>query len=324
MEKYLEKCLNSLLIKEHLEKLEILIINDGSKDNSLHIAQVYEKKYPQIVRVINKENGNYGSCINRGLKESTGKYIKILDADDSYDTDLLAQYINEISDIDTDMIINDFVTVDINNKETSSPYNYSFPIQEKFSLLNYQTLDNIQKLCMHSVAYKRSNLIEISYKQTEGISYTDIEWVFLPLTKVISAYYFNKPLYRYLIGRDGQTMDINIYIKNSSQLLQIVSNFINQYIKYPNNEYKSILQLRILREMTQLYRIYIIEKFDRIEELIRIDDILKNNCPDIYIKTNDLKIFHVFKYVKEWRKYDRKKQSLMLKTGIKIDKALKK
>lgn len=324
MEKYLEKCLNSLLIKDNLEKLEVLVINDGSKDQSLKIAQKYERQYPQIIRVIDKENGNYGSCINRGLKEATGKYIKILDADDSYDTELLNQYIKEIENQNVDMIVNDFVLVNLENKEIATPHTYSFIPKKKISFLEYKNTNNIEKLCMHSVAYKRQNLIELNYIQTEGISYTDTEWVFLPLSKVINAYYFNKPLYRYLIGREGQTMDINIYIKNSSQLLLITSKFIKHYIKYPNNEYKNILQVRILREIAQLYRIYITEKFDKIEELIKLDDILKKDCPDIYIKTNDLKIFHVFKYIKEWRNHNRKKQSTTLKLGIIINNILKK
>ena len=323
MEKYLEKCLNSLLIKENLEKLEILVINDGSKDQSLKIAQQYERQYPQIIRVIDKENGNYGSCINRGLKEATGKYIKILDADDSYDTELLNQYIKEIENQNVDMIVNDFVLVNLENKEISTPYTYSFIPKKKISFLEYKDTNNIEKLCMHSVAYKRQNLIELNYVQTEGISYTDIEWVFLPLTKVNSIYYFNKSLYRYLIGREGQTMSMDIYIKNSSQLLLILTKFINQYINFHTPQYKEILKTRIIRDIVQLYRIYIIEKFDKIEDLIKIDNILKKDCPDIYIETNNLKIFHIFKYVKEWRNHNREKQSLTLKLGIITNKVLK-
>mgnify|MGYP002624493917 CR=1 FL=1 len=80
MDRYLERCLDSLILPEMLmERLEVLVVNDGSKDKSSEIAHSYEKKYPQTFRVIDKENGNYGSCVNRGLKEATGKYIKNLD-----------------------------------------------------------------------------------------------------------------------------------------------------------------------------------------------------------------------------------------------------
>lgn len=77
MEKYLDKCLTSLIVPdEYMELLEVLVVNDGSKDNSSAIAHRYEDKYPQTFRVIDKENGNYGSYVNRGLKEAAGKYIK--------------------------------------------------------------------------------------------------------------------------------------------------------------------------------------------------------------------------------------------------------
>ena len=88
MEKYLEKCLDSLLVSDNemLKTLEVLIVIDGAKDGSSAIGHRYQDLYPDTFRVIDKENGNYGSCINRGLKEATGTFIKILDADDWFDT----------------------------------------------------------------------------------------------------------------------------------------------------------------------------------------------------------------------------------------------
>lgn len=84
MEKYLRHCLDSLIVP-NMDKVEVLMINDGSKDSSSAIGHEYQNRYPKTFRVIDKENGNYGSCINRGLKEATGKYVKVLDADDSFD-----------------------------------------------------------------------------------------------------------------------------------------------------------------------------------------------------------------------------------------------
>ena len=76
MERYLDRCLNSLIIAPDLmDKLEVLVINDGCKDRSSEIGHSYEAKFPNSFRVIDKENGNYGSCINRGLKEATGNLI---------------------------------------------------------------------------------------------------------------------------------------------------------------------------------------------------------------------------------------------------------
>ena len=85
MEKYLSRCLLSIIsVNEDRDDLEVLVVNDGSKDNSLSIANDFQNKYPNIIRVIDKENGNYGSCVNRGIKEASGKYFRILDADDTF------------------------------------------------------------------------------------------------------------------------------------------------------------------------------------------------------------------------------------------------
>ena len=95
MEKLLDKCLTSLIVndKELMNQLEVLVVIDGAKDRSSEIAHSYEIKFPNTFRVIDKENGNYGSCVNRGLNEALGKYIKILDADDWFDSKGFKEYL---------------------------------------------------------------------------------------------------------------------------------------------------------------------------------------------------------------------------------------
>ena len=86
VEQYIKKCLESLIVpEEQMERLEVLVINDGTPDNSAIMAKEFEKKYPQIFQVIDKENGGHGSCCNVGLKEAKGKYIHFLDSDDWFD-----------------------------------------------------------------------------------------------------------------------------------------------------------------------------------------------------------------------------------------------
>ena len=73
MEKYLDRCLTSLIVTNNdlLERLEVLVVIDGAKDRSSEIAHSYQIRYPQTFIVIDKENGNYGSCVNRGVAEAT-------------------------------------------------------------------------------------------------------------------------------------------------------------------------------------------------------------------------------------------------------------
>ena len=121
MEKYLEKCLSSLIIndKELLKCLEVLVVIDGATDGSCEIAHSFEKECPETFRVIEKENGNYGSCVNRGLKEASGKYIKILDADDWFNTEAFEKYLRRLQNIDVDLVLNDFCRINANGEVIS-------------------------------------------------------------------------------------------------------------------------------------------------------------------------------------------------------------
>ena len=110
MENYLESCLNSLLT-DNMALIEVLVINDGSKDSSYDIAHRYETKNPVVFVVIDKGNGNYGACVNVGLRRATGKYIKVLDADDCFNTRVFEAYLNDMKKCDTDMVISDYVKV---------------------------------------------------------------------------------------------------------------------------------------------------------------------------------------------------------------------
>ena len=71
------------------EDVEIIIVNDGSKDDTLKIAREYEGKYPDIVRVVDKENGGHGDAVTAGLTHASGSYFKVVDSDDWVDEESL-------------------------------------------------------------------------------------------------------------------------------------------------------------------------------------------------------------------------------------------
>ena len=109
MEAFLPDCLNTLIVEDELMPLlEVLIIIDGSTDQSAQIGQEFADRYPDTFRVIIKSNGNYGSCVNRGIDEAQGKYIKTIDADDKCKEGSLQLFLRQISEVDADMIISDY------------------------------------------------------------------------------------------------------------------------------------------------------------------------------------------------------------------------
>ena len=302
MEKYLNYCLDSLIIKKHFESLEVLIINDGSKDNSLNIALEYEKKYPLVFRVINKDNGNYGSCVNRGFKEATVKYIKILDADDSFHTENFEIFISYLLDIEADLILSDYAIVN-ENRELQSVHQYNFACNKEHCMNDICITPSFKDMQMHAVTYRRQILIELGYNQTEGISYTDQEWIFIPMLKVNKVYAFDKYVYKYLIGREGQTMSSSIRIKNLSHLMKCMYGMINSYNFFYDEINHCKMEYFHARLIPQLKEIYILSfscysKFVS-QQLILFDKEIKKKNLEIYslIEQTNVK----FNYIAFWR-----------------------
>lgn len=288
MSKYINRCLDSLIIRD-LDKLEVLVVIDGSKDDSSEKAHVYQDKYPSSFRVIDKENGNYGSCINRGLKELTGRFVKVLDADDWYDTDELNKLVNELEgmDADVDMVLTHYQVCDpigasqpvrISNKWT---FGKKYNVQEMFADREFF------RLAMHMVLYRADLFKEFSYFQTEGISYTDVEWVFKPLYYVKNVVFSNADVYRYFFGREGQTMDPAVRLRSlthewKSSISMLEFNKNNPVIK---DNVLAYTQFRINVRLVNIYIDSLIHMDDKSFEnfkLKEMDDFLKANYPNVY------------------------------------------
>lgn len=242
MEKYLDKCLTSLIIedKELMKQLEVLVVIDGAKDRSSVIAHSYQDRYPETFHVIDKENGNYGSCINRGLKEATGKYFRILDADDSFNVAELQKFLLKIKSLETlpDLICTNYSTYDeddcLIDSVKQSYYEYNKIID--FEDVDFWVSSQQQVVAMHAFTYKTALLLSNNYKQQTGISYTDTEFVFIPLQHVSTNLFLDIVLYRYLIGRVGQTVSqaptrnrTEQYYKVAKRLLDIYEKNYNSY-----------------------------------------------------------------------------------------------
>lgn len=217
MEKYLNRCVDSMLVEEVLDQLEIIIVNDGSKDGTLAIANDYKQRYPQSVVVIDKPNGHYGSCINASLKVATGKYFRIVDADDWVDSKALVEFVHTLSKIDVDCVCTKYATRwdgGMKIQPLEAPFNEVLDLNQ-FEL-------PIQDLRMHGLTYSIQLLKDIGYVQTEGICYTDTEYLYIPLACARSIYFIDVVLYQYLVDRSGQSMALDERLKNDSHLYKIM------------------------------------------------------------------------------------------------------
>lgn len=308
MQDYLRRCLDSLIVpEEQMKQLEVLVINDGSKDNSSAIAHEYQDKYPDSFRVIDKENGNYGSCVNRGLNEATGKYIKILDADDYFDTVNLIDYLSFLINTDVDMVISDY---DIVNENGEVTFSRTYKMPENKILSFYDYCDNVlHYIQMHAVTYNRLIFERLGYHQTEGISYTDQEWIFLPMSRVKTFKYFNKTLYMYFVGRQGQTMDAKVIAKNASHIIKIVQSSFEalKHCDLSKGSLKTYLYDQLAYNIGTVYNLAIKYKAISKEDAIDFDRYVKDNNIEVY---NKMASFHFsrripFHYISYWRKHHR-------------------
>ena len=263
MQDYLRRCLDSLIVpEEQMKQLEVLVINDGSKDNSSAIAHEYQDRYPDTFRVIDKENGNYGSCVNRGLKEATGKYIKILDADDWFDTDEFNQLILRLQSVDVDVILTNY---DIINISDGSKEYVSLKELEDNGIYDLDSVGVFKKISgfqMHAVVYSAKMLKDFCYKQTEGISYTDQEWIYYPMFYAKALMYFDLCVYHYMIGREGQTMDPKVMEKSIPHTLIGTKSMLRYYKDFEKSalcdDRRTYLEGRCIGRLRYLLHFYLL------------------------------------------------------------------
>lgn len=304
MEQYIRRCLDSLILSEcYMDKYEVLVINDGSKDNSSIIAHEYEEKYPQTFRVIDKENGNYGSCINRGIDEAKGKYFRILDADDWFDTESFKKYINELDSIESDLVLSKFNFVSSNDKVVSVCENIDFGKVYNINDIDFSKSNVSEVFAMHGMTYKTSLLKKINLKLQTGISYTDTEFCFYPLFHAKSAVFLDIVLYQYDISRDGQTMSVVSRSKSLVAMTKVSCRMID-YVKEGNSldKCKRIFLYRLNFMIYSTILLYMV-KSDENESLLRnIDKSLKECDKEVFEQLGDL-TNNKIPYVHIWRKY---------------------
>ncbi len=219
VERYIRKCLDSLVLPQELhEKVEVLVINDGTPDNSAIIAKEYENRYPDLFRVIDKENGGHGSAWNRGVAEAKGKYLRFLDSDDWLTN--FKEFVLKLDNTDADLILTNLVCKYENSRKEDVYVNH---FAEPDLIYEVQAFDwnrsddffrgyNITNF--HVCTYNTELLKKHHPVFLEKVFYDDEILFVLPLCEARTFCSFDMVLYNYLLGRPGQTMDVKVMLKN--------------------------------------------------------------------------------------------------------------
>jgi len=212
---YLHYALDSLIVGG--EDIEVLIIDDGSTDTTLQIAKDYENRYPYIFKAIHEENRGHGGAINNALSQAKGVYFKVLDSDDWVNEQALVNMLDFIKSNkdETDLFLTDYVYFQgRENKGKTIRFNRYIKPNIITSFNNVKTFNIRDNITLHSATYKTSVLKESKVILPMHMSYEDNYFVYAPLHLVNKVTYLgNAPLYQYLIGRPGQSMENNTMIR---------------------------------------------------------------------------------------------------------------
>jgi len=291
---YMERAIESLLPGG--DDIEIIIVNDGSTDQTSKIGHRYAREYPNIVRVVDQENGGHGEAVNTGLTKAKGLYYKVVDSDDWVDKEALLFIVEFIKMLtnrgkEIDMLISNYVyeKVGIQHKKVMH-YRNVLPQDRIFTWDDVGNFHIDQYILMHSVIYKTQMLRMIGLQLPKHTFYVDNIYVYQPLPHVRTMYYLDLDFYRYFIGREDQSVNEKVMINRVDQQIFVTRSMIRMYQlkNIPNKKLRKYM-LNYLAIMMTVSSIICIRSKDG-------DNLKKKKELWIYLKKKDLKSYIRIRY----------------------------
>ena len=229
---YMEHCIESILPGG--DDVEIIIVDDGSKDETAAIADRYAAEYPDIVKAVHQENGGHGEAVNTGLKNATGKYFKVVDSDDWVDLDSYKKILDKLREFEQentqiDMLLANYVYEKEGAKRKKVMRQTGFPRNEIFTWSDIKHIYKGHYILMHSVIYRTELLRSCGLKLPKHTFYVDNIYVYKPLPYVRTMYYLDVDFYRYFIGRDDQSVNEKNMIARVDQQIFVTKSMIKKY-----------------------------------------------------------------------------------------------
>ncbi len=299
IEKFINQALEPFLSDDVRSDVEVIIVNDGSKDRTSEIAHRYAEKYPDTFIVVDKANGGYGSTINTSLPMASGKYYKLLDGDDWYNPECLKEYINILKESNEDLIITSGIwKEEETGKETIHP---AFGECEENIQFTFEKYPTNQSIHAYNTTFKTSCIKNQGITITENCFYTDTEFLLKCLSKCNTMKYFNIPIYMYRIGRDEQSMSLEGLKRHYKDAIR----YYKEIIRYQNTEtlseaYKNNYLENALVSLLQYHlSTFYLLPIKLKKEYIELDKYIKEKSKRIYklSSTGRIKILRKTHYI---------------------------
>lgn len=290
VEKYLKQTLDSFLSPEILEEVEVLIVDDGSKDRTAEIGKVYERQYPQTFRVISKENGGHGSTINRGIQEAKGTYFKVVDGDDWVDTEDFVKLVKVLKNCTAQYVVTNYYEVnDVTGEKT--PVDYKV-LKEK-EIWSFEEAGKRKQIAMHALVIQTSILKENQIRLDEHCFYVDVEYVLYPIPYVETVQFLDLFVYMYRLAVVTQSVSLQGYQKHMQNHIDVIlhlTNFFQEYAKTGTEGKIDYIGKRIAQMVGDQITVFMSfpEKDREIRQKFRaFDRELKEKSPEIYRRSGE-------------------------------------
>lgn len=229
VEDYIEKCLNSL-VNQTLEDIEIIIVNDGSKDNSENIIKSFLSRYPQKIKYLKKENGGLSDARNYGIPYAIGEYIAFLDSDDYVELDTYENMYNLAKKENSDMVECNFIW--------EYPKKIKIDIGKKYSG-KHEMIEKIRVVAWNKLI-KRQVIEKSKIQFPKGYRYEDVEFTYKLIPYLENISFLEEPCIHYI---QRQNSISNMQNERTKEIFVVLNNVIKYYKELEiYEEYKNELE----------------------------------------------------------------------------------
>lgn len=230
---FLEKGIPTFLDPNVLDSLDIIIVNDGSTDDTAVAAERFCREYPNSIRLINQENKGHGGALNTGCAAAVGKYLRIVDADDWVETANLYPFVEFLKNCESDVVLTDYDTVDISNGEVRLRSMPKETVGKEMTLeeLMQDRVNNEQILSLHGITYRTDFYQGCSIKLTEHVFYEDVQYTTIPCCFAQTLTPAGLLIYHYRIGDVNQSVsDVN-QLKRISHVEKVLDRLMEEFAR---------------------------------------------------------------------------------------------
>lgn len=228
---FLDKCIPSFASEEVLDELDIIIVNDGSQDDTAAVAEKYCRMYPGSVRLISQENKGHGGALNTGCAAAVGKYLKAIDADDWVIREDLPAFVEALRSCTADVVLTHYHMNDITTGQAAAwksfpgefGRNYSFrEIMER-----WKDFDRV--LTFHGITYRTDFYREKGILLSEHIFYEDNEFATIPCCYAETVLPLDLFVYEYRVGDVQQSVSDENQLKRIGHTQAVLERLVREY-----------------------------------------------------------------------------------------------